>query len=130
MSINRVSISGNLTRDAEMRSTASGLSVLNFSIAVNERRKNQQTGEWGDYPNFIDCTLFGARADGLQAYLTKGIKVAVDGKLHMSTWDDREDNTRHKLSVYVDEIDLMSRGQRVEQKRYEEPTFYSDDIPF
>ena len=63
MSINRVIISGNLTRDPELRSTASGLPVLGFGVAVNDRRKNQQTGEWEDYPNFIDCTMFGARAE-------------------------------------------------------------------
>ena len=61
MSINRVIISGNLTRDPELRSTASGLPVLGFGVAVNDRRKNQQTGEWEDYPNFIDCTMFGDR---------------------------------------------------------------------
>ena len=62
MSINRVIISGNLTRDPELRSTAGGLPVLGFGVAVNDRRKNQQTGEWEDYPNFIDCTMFGAAA--------------------------------------------------------------------
>ena len=71
MSINRVSISGNLTRDAELRSTAGGTSVLQFSVAVNERRKNSQTGEWEDYPNYIDCTLFGKRAEALQQRLSK-----------------------------------------------------------
>ena len=62
MSINRVIITGNLTRDPELRSTASGMPVLGFGVAVNDRRRNQQTGEWEDYPNFIDCTMFGARA--------------------------------------------------------------------
>ena len=57
MSINRVAISGNLTRDAELRTTQSGMSILDFGVAVNDRRKNQQTGQWEDYPNFIDCTI-------------------------------------------------------------------------
>ena len=77
MSINRVIISGNLTRDPELRSTAGGTSVLGFGVAVNDRRKNQQTGEWEDYPNFIDCTMFGARADALNKYLSKGTKVTI-----------------------------------------------------
>ena len=72
MSINRVIISGNLTRDPELRSTAGGTSVLGFGVAVNDRRKNQQTGEWEDYPNFVDCTMFGTRGEKLQPYLTKG----------------------------------------------------------
>lgn len=84
MSINRVMVSGNLTRDPELRQTAGGMSVLSFGIAVNDRRKNSSTGEWEDYPNFLDCTLFGARADGLSNILKKGIKVAIDGKLRWS----------------------------------------------
>lgn len=57
MSINRVCISGNLTRDPVLRSTSGGMSVLSMGVAVNDRRKNQQTGQWEDYPNFVDCTL-------------------------------------------------------------------------
>ena len=57
--INRVEVSGNLTRDPELRSTASGMAVLTFGLASNDSRKNNQTGEWEDVPNFIDCTMFG-----------------------------------------------------------------------
>ena len=107
MSINRVIISGNLTRDPELRSTASGLPVLGFGVAVNDRRKNQQTGEWEDYPNFIDCTMFGARADSLSRYLSKGTKVAIEGKLRWSQWE-REGQKRSKIEVIVDELEFMS----------------------
>ena len=107
MSINRVIISGNLTRDSELRSTASGLPVLGFGVAVNDRRKNQQTGEWEDYPNFIDCTMFGARAESLSRYLSKGTKVSVEGKLRWSQWE-REGQKRSKLEVIVDEIEFMN----------------------
>ena len=86
MSINRVVISGNLTRDAELRQTQSGSSILAFGVAVNDRRKNSQTGEWEDYPNYIDCTMFGPRAEKLAQYLTKGLKVAIEGKLRYSSW--------------------------------------------
>ena len=65
MSINRVVVSGNLTRDPELRVTPGGTQVLGFGVAVNDRRRNQQTGEWEDYPNFIDCTMFGNRAEAL-----------------------------------------------------------------
>lgn len=107
MSINRVIISGNLTRDSELRSTASGFPVLGFGVAVNDRRKNQQTGEWEDYPNFIDCTMFGARADSLHKYLTKGTKVAIEGKLRWSQWE-RDGQKRSKIEVIVDELEFMS----------------------
>ena len=72
MSINRVIISGNLTRDPEIRKTAGGMPVLGFGVAVNDRRRNQQTGEWEDYPNFIDCTMFGTRAEAVSRFLSKG----------------------------------------------------------
>ena len=107
MSINRVIISGNLTRDPELRSTASGLPVLGFGVAVNDRRKNQQTGEWEDYPNFIDCTMFGARAESLNRYLNKGTKVSIEGKLRWSQWE-RDGQKRSKLEVIVDELEFMS----------------------
>ena len=64
MSINRVNITGNLTRDPELRATAGGTQVLSFGVAVNDRRRNAQTGEWEDYPNFVDCTMFGTREKG------------------------------------------------------------------
>ena len=107
MSINRVIISGNLTRDPELRSTAGGTSVLGFGVAVNDRRKNQQTGEWEAYPNFIDCTMFGARADALKRYLSKGTKVTIEGKLRWSQWE-RDGQKRSKIEVIVDELEFMS----------------------
>ena len=108
MSINRVVISGNLTRDPELRSTASGMSVLGFGVAVNDRRKNNQTGEWEDYPNFIDCTMFGARADALSRILAKGTKVAIEGKLRWSQWE-KDGQKRSKLEVIVDEVEFFSQ---------------------
>ena len=62
MSINRAVLVGRLTRDPEMRSTASGMSVLSMRLAFNDRRKNPQTGEWEAMSNYIDATLFGKRA--------------------------------------------------------------------
>ena len=109
MSINRVNISGNLTRDPELRQTASGTQVLSFGIAVNDRRKNNQTGEWEDYPNFVDCTMFGSRAEAVSRFLSKGSKVAIEGKLHYSSWE-RDGQKRSKLEVIVDELEFMSRN--------------------
>ncbi|HIY83519.1 single-stranded DNA-binding protein [Rubneribacter sp.] len=107
MSINRVIISGNLTRAPELRSTASGMPVLGFGVAVNDRRKNPQTGEWEDYPNFIDCTMFGSRAEALSRYLGKGTKVSIEGKLRWSQWE-RDGQKRSKIEVIVDELEFMS----------------------
>ena len=110
MSINRVNISGNLTRDPELRATQSGSSILTFGVAVNDRRRNPQTGEWEDYPNYIDCVVFGNRAEPLSRYLSKGTKVAVEGKLRWSQWE-RDGQKRSKIEVIVDEVEFLSSRQ-------------------
>lgn len=110
MSINRVTISGNLTRDAELRQTASGMAVLGFSVAVNDRVKGED-GQWTDRPNFIDCSMFGTRAEKIAPYLSKGTKVTIAGKLRWSQWE-RDGQKRSKVEVIVDEIEFMSRQQR------------------
>ncbi len=133
MSINRATISGNLTRDAELRSTAGGTLVLGFSVAVNDRRKSSQTGEWEDVPSFIDCTMFGTRAQSLAQYLAKGTKVAVEGKLRQSQWE-RDGQRRSKVEVIVDDVDLMQRRGNDAAPACgspgPQPVPYDDAIPF
>ena len=107
MSINKVLISGNLTRDPELRQTAGGMPILSFGVAVNDRRRNPQSGEWEDYANFIDCTMFGNRAQSLSNYLSKGTKVAIEGKLRYSSWE-KDGVRRSKVEVVVDELEFMS----------------------
>ena len=135
MAINRVAISGNLTRDPELRVTAGGMQVLSLGVAVNDRRKNPQTGDWEDYPNFVDCTMFGTRAEAVSRYLSKGTKVAIEGKLRYSSWE-RDGQRRSKLEVIVDEIEFMSRrdGQAAQTAaapvQTEPIDVYDEDIPF
>ena len=117
MSINRVIISGNLTRDPDLRSTASGMAVLSLGVAVNDRRRNQQTGEWEDYPNFVDCTMFGTRAESLARFLSKGAKVTIEGKLRWSQWE-RDGQKRSKLEVVVDDLEFMSSRNGGQQGGY------------
>lgn len=117
MSINRVIISGNLTRDPDLRSTASGMAVLSLGVAVNDRRRNQQTGEWEDYPNFVDCTMFGTRAESLARFLSKGTKVTIEGKLRWSQWE-RDGQKRSKLEVVVDDLEFMSSRNGGQQSGY------------
>ena len=111
MSINHVTLSGNLTRDPELRSTQSGMNILNFGMAVNDRRRNGATGEWEDYANFVECVLFGSRAEFLSRTLHKGSKVAVVGKLRYSSWENEQGQRRSKLEVVVEDLDFMSPKQ-------------------
>lgn len=116
MSINRAIVSGNLTRDPELRATPGGTQVLGFGVAVNDRRRNQQTGEWEDYPNFIDCTMFGNRAEALSRILRKGMKVAIEGKLRYSSWEDKNGGGRRsKVEIIPDEVVLMSQNPNGQQ---------------
>lgn len=116
MSINRVVVSGNLTRDPELRATPGGTQVLGFGVAVNDRRRNQRTGEWEDYPNFIDCTMFGNRAEALSRILRKGMKVAIEGKLRYSSWEDKNGGGRRsKVEIIPDEVVLMSQNPNGQQ---------------
>lgn len=124
MSINKVFISGNLTRDPEEKSTASGTKVMQFGMAVNERRKNMQTGEWDDYPNFVDVTMFGNRVPYFMDHLGKGCKVFVEGRLRWSTWE-KDGQKRSKLDVIADEIEAPSG--RVEKP---EADYSESEIPF
>ena len=130
--LNTVSIGGNLCRDAELRATASGMAVLTFSVAVNESRKNQQTGEYEDYPNYVDCTMLGRRAESVSRYLTKGTYVALTGRLHQNRWQNKDGQNRSKLEVTADNIHFESRrldGDDYDQQQAEAQGDY-EDIPF
>jgi single stranded DNA-binding protein len=84
--VNVVVITGNLTRDPELRTTQGGTSVCELRVAVNSRRKNT-SGEWIDKPNFFNVTTFGSQAENHAEYLGKGRPVAVEGRLDWSEWE-------------------------------------------
>lgn len=130
MSINRVNITGNLTREPELRATQSTY-ILSLGVAVNDRKRNQD-GEWEDYPNFIDCVIFGSRAEKLSNMLSKGMKVAIEGKLHYSSWD-KDGQRRSKIEVYVDQIEFAPKKQ-AQSTGFAAPApstdVYDEDIPF
>lgn len=107
MSINVVVISGNATRDAELRQVG-GSSVLEFGVCVNDRRKNE-AGEWVDVPNFVDCTMWGKRAEALAPMITKGKALTVSGRLHWRQWQGKDGSSRSKLDVVASEVVLPPR---------------------
>lgn len=129
--MNKVCIIGNLTRDAEVRYTQGGMAIANIGIAVNDRVKNQRTEEWEDYPNFVNCTMFGKRAEALKQYLNKGQKVGIDGHLHWSQWDT-DAGKRSKLEVIVDNLDLLGGGKKKEAEPAEEQAeiAFNENVPF
>jgi single-strand DNA-binding protein len=113
-SFNKVLLIGRLTRDPEMRTFANGGKVANFSVAVNERKKNAQTGAWEDAAIFIDCAAFnrgeyGKTADLIEKFCHKGDLVHVDGKLTIESWDDRTTgHKRTKPKVVVEAVQFLT----------------------
>lgn len=110
MSINKVILSGNLTRDPELRSTQTGTNVLAISLAVNNRRRNQSTGAWEDEACYIDCFMAGARAEALSKKLSKGQKIAIEGTLKWRQWD-KNGEKRSKHEVRIDNLEFISAGK-------------------
>lgn len=139
MSINRVSIAGYLTRDAELRTVNGNLAVLGFTVAVNEKRKDRGSGQYVDAPMFVRCAVFGQRAEHLAQYMTKGTKVMIDGKLHYSSYM-KDDEQRSSLSVIVDQLEFgivkPQEGNAVPQGQTAapaspvatDPGFYDEDV--
>ena len=109
MAINSVSLSGNLARDPEIKTSGSTI-ICNFCIAVDDNVKNRSTGEWERVPNFFDVVVFGKYGDAVAQRLYKGAKVFVDGKLHYSTWQAQDGSKRSRVSVYADTVETASQA--------------------
>jgi single-strand DNA-binding protein len=105
--INRVVLTGNLTRDPELRSTQSGMSVCSLRIASNTRRKNQSTGEWDDKPNFFDVTVWGAQGENCARFLSKGRPVALDGRLEWREWETQDGQKRQSVEIVADAVQFL-----------------------
>lgn len=138
MSINKVFLVGNLTKDPELKTAQSGSQVLQFRIAVNDRI--QVNGQWQDRPNYFQCAIFGNRAQALSTRLTKGQKVAIEGKLRFTQWQDQNGNNKSAVSVTVDGCEFLSPAGNNHQPNQapaapapqapQQASLYPDDVPF
>jgi single-strand DNA-binding protein len=137
--LNRVVLTGNLTRDPELRSTPSGTAVCSLRIAANTRRKTSG-GEWVDKPNYFNVTVWGAQGENCARYLAKGRPVAVDGRLEWREWTAQDGGKRESIDIIADAIQFLANGQNptatggAGQTAPEEPPATAgedpDDIPF
>ena len=105
--INRVVLTGNLTRDPELRSTPSGMSVCSLRIASNTRRKDNSTGEWVDKPNYFSVTVWGAQGENCARFLTKGRPVAIDGRLEWREWQGNDGAKRESIEIVADAVQFL-----------------------
>ena len=111
-SYNKVILMGNLTRDPELRFTASNMAVCKFGLAVNRRFKDSTSGEWKEEPTFVDVTIFGTRAEPFARYHTKGKPAFIEGTLRLDTWEDKNGGgKRSKLYVVADTWEFVGGGR-------------------
>jgi single-strand DNA-binding protein len=104
--VNVVVITGNLTRDPELRSLPSGNSVCKLRVAVNSRRKDQG-GQWVDKPNYFDVTVWGAQGENCATYLSKGRPVAVQGRLEWREWEAKDGTKRQAVEIIADAVQFL-----------------------
>jgi single-strand DNA-binding protein len=109
--INRVIITGNLTRDPEIGSLQSGTPVCRLRIACNTRRKNGETGAWEDVPNYFDVTVWGGQGENCGRYLSTGRPVAVDGRLRWREWTTQEGQKRQAVDIIADSVQFLAGGR-------------------
>jgi single-strand DNA-binding protein len=106
--INVVVITGNLTKDPELRHTGGGTAVCELRVAVNSRRKSGQTGEWEDKPNYFDVVVWGAQGENCANYLSKGRPVAVEGRLDWSEWEAKDGSgKRQKVQIVANSVQFL-----------------------
>lgn len=106
-SLNKVMLIGNAGRDAELRYLASGTPQSQFSLAVNNRRKNQQTGDWEDQTEWFNIVLFGDTAERVSQYITKGKQVYVEGRLQTRSYEDKDGKKVYATEVVADDVILL-----------------------
>ncbi len=111
--INRVVLTGNLTRDPELRSTNSGTPVCSLRVACNTRRKDA-SGDWVDKPNYFDVTVWGRQGENAAQYLQKGRPVAIDGRLEWREWEDKQGAKRQSIDIIADSVQFLGSREGAE----------------
>ena len=108
--INRVVISGNLTKDPELRQLPSGNSVCKLRMAVNTRIKDRDSGQWTDKPNYFDVTVWGGQGESVARYLQRGCGLLVDGRLEWREWDAQDGTKRQAVEIIAENTQFMGRA--------------------
>lgn len=108
---NKVTLMGNLTRDPETRTTSSGQSVTNFSLAVSRSWKGQD-GQTQEQTSFINCVAWGKAGEIIAQYVSKGNPLLVSGRLDQRSYDDKDGNKRQAVEVNVEDFNFIGSGSR------------------
>ena len=105
--INRVIVTGNLTADPVINQLPSGTTVCDLRIAVNGRRKDNESGQWVDKPNYFNVKVWGAQGENVAKFLSRGRPVAIDGRLDWREWTDKEGNKRQGVDIIADTVQFL-----------------------
>ncbi|HEY5052273.1 MAG TPA: single-stranded DNA-binding protein [Solirubrobacterales bacterium] len=141
--VNVVAITGNLTHDPELSHTGGGTAVARLRVAVNARRKDSQTGEWVDKPNFFNVTVWGNQGVACSEHLEKGRPVAIQGRLDWREWEAKDGSgKREAVQIVADTVQFLNARPKTDEAQSElaaadEPVAAGagaggseDDIPF
>lgn len=118
---NTVTITGNATREPELRFTPSGQAVANFGVAVNRRWQNRQTQEWEESVSFFDVTCWATLAENVAESVAKGTRVTVAGRLDQRSWETQEGDKRSKVEIVADDVAVSLRWATADVMRNERP---------
>ena len=118
---NTVTVTGNATREPELRFTPSGQAVASFGIAVNRRWQNRQTQEWEEAVSFFDITCWAQLAENVAESVAKGTRVTVAGRLDQRSWETQEGEKRSKVEIVADDVAVSLRWATAEVLRNERP---------
>lgn len=131
--INRVILTGNLTKDPELSTLPSGASVCELRLAVNGRRKDKESGQWVDKPNFFNVKVWGNLGEAAAKHLYKGSPVAIDGRLDWREWSAQDGSKRQAVEIVADSVQFLpdprnsNTGQSIDDPEAEAFLNRSDD---
>lgn len=125
--LNKVLLIGRLTRDPEVKAFGTGTKVVRFGFAVNNRRKNQQSGQWEDDPVFLNCEAWGKTGELVEQYLRKGAQAFLEGRLKLDQWTAQDGQKRQAINVVVDNVQFLDNKQ---QQRAPARDEYAGETPF
>lgn len=135
--VNKATIIGNLGRDPELRYSQGGTAVVNFSLAVGERKKVE--GEWTDHTEWINAVAFGKTAENIDKFCGKGDRLYVEGRIQTRKWTDKDGNDRYSTEVVANDVVFLANKEQGGQQRQQtgrqdfpaddgfDP---NDDVPF
>jgi len=111
-SLNKVLLMGNLTRDPQISHLPSGTPAAEFGLAMTRKFKRQD-GSPGEETCFVDCRMYGKRAETIGRYFKKGEPIFIEGRLQLDQWEDKKDGTkRSRLRVFVENFEFVGGGRR------------------